>query len=234
MKLNFKDKLDILLNAINIVSVFFAVKWFFAPGHVDVVGSTATNCFNYFTIDSNVLMALTSLMWIVYIAFGGKAKDGGSFAKGTNGLTGAPAPRWLSVLRFASVTAVTLTFLVSAFFLGPMEYIKRGITGYLSMFKENVFFLHFLCPVICIISFVTYRKDEALRKKDCWFALLPMLIYGVLYFYQVLVSKAWKDFYGFTFGGQYAIVPVVIAMIIIITYGIAYFLGKMKFKIFYK
>lgn len=61
--------------------------------------------------------------------------------------------------------------------------------------------------------FKPYTIDSNICRKDCILAMTPTIIYSIVYFIMVVILKRWNDFYGFTFGGRYAILPIVVAVI---------------------
>ena len=200
-------KLDRILNIAIIVTVIPAVAWYFS-GSQDVVGAESLTCFRYFTTDSNILMAVVSAVWLWQLS---KKRKNPSYE----------FPKWLTALRLAGTTSVTLTFLMCVFFLAPMAWMRRGIAGALHFFTGNVFILHFLSPVMAITSFGLAADGKQAKRLDCLWAILPMFIYSIVYLIMVVLLGKWYDFYGFTFGGQYRIVPIVVAVIYLATFGMA-------------
>ena len=39
--------------------------------------------------------------------------------------------------------------------------------------------------------------------------MLPLVLYSLVYLTMVAILQQWPDWYGFTFGGKYALIPVV-------------------------
>ena len=203
-----RNLLALALNLATVVLVALSVLAFFMPvgiiagaGNMTVGG---TRCFRYFTIDSNILCALGSLLLLPY-----QVK---SLAGGKNAV-----PRWAFLLRFVGTVAVTVTMTVVLFFLGPT-------TGYGPMFEGACLELHLICPLLAILSFVLCERGLWLTKTRCLWGIAPTVIYGTVYLVNVIALGTWEDFYGFNIGGfwyiSYLVMPAV-------TYAIALALGAL-------
>ncbi len=145
--------------------------------------------FVYFTIDSNVLAALSALIALPF--------------KFRRLIRSRPLPTPLLILDLTSTCAVTVTFLTVILFLGPT-------IGFSTMYVGNSFWLHLICPLLCIVSFVfDSESDKRIRIPHALFALLPVIIYGAVYFMEVIVIGGWQDFYGFNAGGFWYVSAIV-------------------------
>ena len=58
-----------------------------------------------------------------------------------------------------------------------------------------------VCPILAIVAFCFFISEQRIRFRDTLFALVPVLIYAVLYYVMVVVlgedRGGWNDFYGF-------------------------------------
>ncbi len=156
-------------------------------GNMAVIGKRA---FNYFTVDSNILCALSCAVVIVFnIAALVKSK---AFV----------LPKWAMLFKFIGTSAVTVTFLTVMFFLGPLM-------GYDSMFSGNNLYMHLTSPVFAIFSFILFEYSPELTGKKSLLGILPTLIYGAVYLYMVVIlgpdNGGWYDFYGFNMTGMWYI-----------------------------
>lgn len=195
--------LSLACNAVVILLVAFSVVSFFfrtGDGNMAVMG---VYCFRFFTIDSNILCALTCVFVIPFNIRGLKsgrvqASYGEFNAKDPAGREAA-IPKWVLICKFIGTAAVSLTFLVVMCFLGP-------ILGYDAMFSGNNLFMHGICPILAIASFM-FAERGALRFRCTWLALLPTLIYGLLYMTMVVIvgvdNGGWPDFYMFNATGMW-------------------------------
>lgn len=137
--------------------------------------------FCMFTVNSNILAALSSFAVIPYAIDGIRKKE-------------YVLPDWVVVFMMMGTTAVTLTFLVSLFILSPVK-------GFVLIFTGSRFFLHGVCPILNILAFCLFVTSHKITVKQSVFALIPVGIYAIVYFVMVvLIPKelgGWDDFYGF-------------------------------------
>ena len=158
--------------------------------------------FCMFTVNSNILAALTMTLVVPYAVDGLRRHN-------------YHVPTWVSRFVLAGATCVTLTFLVSLFILAPVK-------GFVLIFTGSRFFLHFVCPVLTFLVFCFFMSEHPLTARDAIFATIPVLIYAVVYYIMVVVigeaHGGWNDFYGFA-----TRIPVWIPMLLILplSYGIA-------------
>ena len=148
----------------------------FAALAVHVRKNPLSHLMRYFTVLSNTFCALVSL------------------ALAIARLSGAvPIP--LLRLNYVATHAVTVTLLTVLVFLGPQF-------GYKSLFSGPDFFLHLLCPLLALISFLAWDRPPMTPLLSL-IGVIPVLLYGLLYLHKVVYAKAWEDFYGFNRGGHW-------------------------------
>ena len=140
--------------------------------------------FRYFTVDSNVLCAVSSAVFLIQ-ALRGHKSDG----------------KAVMLFRYAGTAAVTVTMMTVLLFLGPLY-------GYDSMFSRWNLWLHLLGPLLAIVSFVWLERDGTFpEKKHLILSLLPVIVYGAVYLVMaVMIGRdrgGWPDFYGFNIGGRW-------------------------------
>lgn len=169
-------------------------------------GFTGFKCLRFFTNLSNIFVAIVAVMIIVF-TIRNLIKDQYDF------------PKWLINLKFVATTAVTLTFVTVVLFLSPLFAINGH--GYFSLFMHNNFFLHFLTPVLAIISFVLFERKEPINFRTTFFAIIPTFVYGIVYIIMVVFLGWWPDFYGFTFGGRMWAAPISAVAMLLATFIIA-------------
>lgn len=207
----------------NVLSLIFnlSIFYFTANGmwynfRTDVIrddawfGYTGFKSLRFFTVLSNVFVTVVAIILVIY-AIKNLLNDKYDL------------PKWLVYLKFVSTTCVALTMFVVIVYLSPVA--AANGKGYFSLFTNNNFFMHFLTPVLAICSFVFCEHAERIKFSSTWWTLLPVVVYGIVYFVMVvLVGEAnggWVDFYGFTLGGRYWFIPIAATIVFAITFALA-------------
>ncbi len=155
-----------------------------------------------FTVNSNILAAVSSIVVIRYAIVGIRKKE-------------YSLPDWTVVFMMTGTTSVALTFLVSLFVLSPAK-------GFVLIFTGSRFFLHGVCPVLNILAFCLFNTSHKIKIRETFYSLIPVALYATVYFVMVVVITesrgGWSDFYGFA-----TRIPFWISAILILplTFGIA-------------
>lgn len=105
----------------------------------------------YFTIQSNIWIALVALAGLVLAALRR------SF------------PRWMSVLQLMMTVSITLTGLVYCFMLAPLM-------GEQAFSLTNVL-THVVVPLVSVLDFFLSHRWLSLRGRDAWYVIIPPLYY---------------------------------------------------------
>ncbi len=109
-----------------------------------------------------------------------------------------PNARWIWLLKYVGTAAVCVTMLTVLFYLGPMA-------GYQKLLSGSDLFMHLITPLLALVSFTVYEK-RGMGFSEAMCGLLPVVLYGSLYLYRIIIAppeKAWEDFYRFNQGGRY-------------------------------
>ena len=149
--------------------------------------------FWFFTTDSNILTAIASALVMICEI---KILQG----KRTT------VARAFTLLKYAGVVGLMLTFFTVLCLLIPIYGIAMewGGTG---------LHMHVLAPVLSFVSFVFLEEHTRLSVSDAIIGIMPVIIYGGVYFSQVIIFGNWIDFYAFNSGGRwYLIMPLIIAI----------------------
>lgn len=115
--------------------------------------------FQYYTMDSNIFAAITSLFLIFALLAKGKSSE--------------KIHRW----RYFSTCCVTVTFLVVITILVPLD---GWNTLPNRLFMGTDLWLHTVGPLLNIFSFIFLEREVSLEKNAPVFALIPTLIYAVI------------------------------------------------------
>ena len=175
-KMNNKNiKISLTLNILTVIltitalsiafSGFKFMKGYEAPGEL-----TGIQAFGYFTVQSNVFMAMVS--------FGFAIKEI-QLLKGKI----SEIPIKFYNLKMIAVTAIGLTFFV-VFIIFSILF-KRGL---LSFIKNSNLFYHFIIPVTSILNFIFFEKTDRIKFKNTFYGLIPTILYGIFYTTNVLLG----------------------------------------------
>ena len=146
--------------------------------------------FKFFTTDSNILAAVSSLVLIPFEIqiLRGRRKT---------------LPHAAVVLKLVGMTSVMLTFTTVMTVLLPQydpAFLLLGTATY----------THVLGPLSALVTFLFLETDSKIKLPETLFALIPTALYGSVYMYNVLISHDWLDFYTFNKGGYWYISVIVI------------------------
>lgn len=204
-----------IYNIVTAAVILFSVVWMFSGIKFFVEETTLSASklamFKYYTVDSNIIMGISSF----YVAI-----------KEKRVLDGKDKELSVSVfvLKLIGCVGVTLTMLVTVFFLAPT-------LGFVVCFNNSNFLLHVLNPVLSIYSFIKFERPSNLNIKHTFMGIISMLIYATYYVINCVVHSEGNsvmegyDWYGFFALGLKSGV-VVLPIIILITYGISFALWK--------
>lgn len=189
MSVKKKTVLSLICNGIVLlVTTGIVISYFFVKSKLVRNGWES---FIFFTTDSNVLAAIASVPVIVCDI---------KILRGMNATVARP----FTLLKYAAVVSLLLTFFTVMCLLVPLygAALELGRTG---------FHVHLTAPLLTFVSFVFFDPHGRLNMRDTLFGLLPTLLYGAVYFTEVVVLKSWWDFYAFNSGGRwYLVMPVII------------------------
>ena len=132
------------------------------------------------------------------------------------------------ILKLMGTTSVALTFFVVFAYLG---IIAEG--GYYSMIMNSNLFFHLIIPVLSIITFIFFEKNNKLKIKDSLYGIIPMLLYSIYYITNALIHmengkvSPKYDWYWFVQNGFWTII-IVFPLMLLITYLISLLLWKLN------
>ena len=217
-----KTKVSFVLNIIIvilviIISIFMFTGFKFMPDET-VLELTKMEMFKFYTVDSNILMGIVALIMVIY--------EKKLLKKEIKEI-----PKRVYLLKFIGTSAITLTFIVTLFFLAP-QY------GFYAMYNNNNLFFHLIIPVLSIITYVFYENHEN-KYSDAWLGIIPMFIYSLYYISMILIhlndgGLTFKyDFYGFLRGNInniYIVIPVIYLFTYLISIILIFLNKKLSFK----
>lgn len=196
----------------NLGIIFFTIESFWYSFRTDVirdpfwVGFEGIHCLRFFTVLSNLFVAVASTIMVVYNVKN-IVKDGYDY------------PDWLILLKHIATTAVTLTFVTVVLLLAP-SYAIAG-KGYFTLLIRHHAFMHLVTPVCAITTFVFFENTKKMEFKKSFWALLPVSLYAIVYTTMVVFVGYWPDFYNFTFGGHMWVIPISAIGMLLVTFAIS-------------
>lgn len=206
-----KKNISILLNGLiilfTIIGIIFMILGINFMGKSKLLIANNISVLKFFTVDSNILIGLTSLIYLL------------SKKKSTT---------FLSILKLVATTSITLTFLVTALYLVPMNFHL-----FFDFYKNSNLFFHLITPILSIITYLFFDEVKKIKKSYLTWNLLPVFLYSNFYLTNVLTHMKKNkisyeyDFYGFMIGGIKSII-IVIPLILFLTFFIGLLLNKYK------
>ena len=205
-------KISLILNILIVIFTILATTIMltgFELFQTDIALSESNiSFFKYYTVDSNILMGIVSLIYIIYLK---KDKE---------------IPKSIYILKLISTVGVTLTLTVVLFYLIPVF----GKRFYILFTNANLFY-HLLTPLLSIITFTKFEKTNKLSLKHSFLGIITMVIYAIFYVTNVLIHthngkvSTKYDWYYFVQGGVWTAV-IVVPIIFLVTYLISFLLYK--------
>ena len=139
--------LSFVCNLFLVISIFWSVIFYFyyedGSGNMLAHG---TQCFRFFTIDSNILAMVAAG---IYLFFNIQRLRGIEIE----------TPYWLKLFKFIATVSVAVTFFVVLFILIPMAAYASG-TSPAYFYEKNCMILHLFGPIIAMLTLVLFEKDE--------------------------------------------------------------------------
>lgn len=143
-----KKNISIILNLL--IILFEIIGLFLAYDSMKIMD------FSYYTIDSNIFLLITAILYLAY-----RNKDS----------------KILSLLKYSSTLSVLVTFLVVILVLLPMLDFNFNFL----FLQYGGLYLHLLCPLTALISFVFFENhdiDNTLKNniRSLYFTIIYALI----------------------------------------------------------
>ena len=188
--------LNIILTLFVITGTIFMFEGIKFMPDATLLEATKTEMLKFYTVDSNLLMGIVSIILIIYeIRFlEGKIKE---------------IPNYVYIIKMIGTAGILLTFVTTLFFLSPMY-------GLYAMYNNANLIFHLIVPVLAFISYIVFEKYNN-KYKYAFFGILPMFIYSIYYTSMILIhlndgGLTYKyDFYNFLQGNInniYIVVPI--------------------------
>ena len=125
------------------------------------------SCFLYFTIQSNLWIAMMDVILAIFIILLLKNKI-------------SKLDNRLYIAHYVFTVSITITGLVYCFILLPAyAMVDPSETGGAKPFNAPAVILHMVVPVLACIDFLVFTRHANFKWKDSFWALIPPLYYLV-------------------------------------------------------
>lgn len=143
------------------------------------------NIFKYYTFFQNFLTAIVSAVFIVCLIF--------------NILFSHKITEYIKGMRYVSICGLITTTIIYMLFLSSNNKNMLSSEDFVKLNPKiaNVL-LHYLCPVLSLLSFVVFEREISLTNS-IWtgLAALPSCLYWLVYLILSL-TKLWEEPYDLT------------------------------------
>lgn len=105
------------------------------------------------------------------------------------------ASTWIQVFRLATVTCLTVTFIVVLVYLAPTYDGEEN--GFVWMFIDGTSkYFHLLCPLSAIVSFIFFEDNSDIKLPYTVWGVVPTILYAII---AVILNakRIWYGPYGF-------------------------------------
>ena len=193
--------------------VLFSVMWMFSGiviGHGRVLLTASRwGILRYYTVDSNILMGIAAALSAHSrrAVLNGRRKE---------------LPAYVPALKLIGVVGVTLTMLVTMFFLAPT---MAG--GYRALFSNSNFFLHLLNPLMSLYGFLGPERGICVRRREALYGVSSVAVYAVYYAANCALHAVGDvvprqvDWYGFAVAGLRRGCLLVLPLLLLCAYAIS-------------
>lgn len=139
-------------------------------GLLMIFSSIGLKAVEYYTVDSNIVCLFACLFMAIsqiLVVFGKREE----------------VPQWVVSFKYCATCLVAVTFIVVVTILAPFDA-SHGMPlskAYSTLLlHDNMLWLHFICPLVCVLSFVFFDSSLEERTTRPVEALIPTEIYGVI------------------------------------------------------
>lgn len=171
-------------------------------------GETPSELFRYFTVDTNLITALSAGMLAPFAVEGIRKKR-------------FSCPRWTARLYYIGTSCISLIMLFAVFVISWTDPVMA--------FGGANFYLHIICPIMVMLSFFFIESNYMYTVKDALICLIPFAVYSFVYFIEVVIigeaKGGWPDYYSLTTNAP---VAVSAAAMFIFAFGVALLIGRIS------
>jgi len=121
-------------------------------------------------------------------------------------------PSWIVVLLYVGAVGTFLTFLIALTFLSATQGFVKA------MFGNSNLFMHTISPICITALFVLILTDAHIGFRASFLAMIPTVLYCLLYYIMVFALGIWEDHYQ---ANTFVPWPVSLLFILSLAFGIA-------------
>ncbi len=198
---------NIIITILVIIGTIFMLAGIKIMGKDIVLANASINAFKYFTVDSNLLMGISAIIFAYYdyLVITKKKKE---------------IPLQVYALKHVATVSVLLTFIVTLCYLAPFSEYE-----FLAFYRNSNLFFHLIVPLLSAIVFILYEKknqDISVTK----YGVIPMALYSIFYIAVYVLHFSFNsitDYDWYKFMDKRLIKSIIsIVSIYLITYLISY------------
>ena len=198
--------INIMIVGLTIIAFFVMfTDYHFMTAKETTIASSATGRIRFFTIDSNLLAGISSLLFLIQQRnlILGKIKE---------------IKIRYYIYELVATCSVSLTFFIVLIYLSRITPY-----GFFSMYVNKNLFFHGIIPLLSIINFIFFEKTDRIKFKSTFLSLIPIFMYATYYITNILIHMENKyvsveyDWYWFVQKGIWEIF-IVVPLIFCISY----------------
>lgn len=98
-------------------------------------------------------------------------------------------PEWIVKVMYVGATAIFFTFVVA------LSLVSMQLGFVSAMFANSNLFMHTLTPIFTLLLFTVAISDTRIKFSYSLIAIIPTLIYAILYAVFAFATHIWRDHY---------------------------------------
>lgn len=188
----------IVISSLVIAMTFVAISMSLVDYYHSESPEAGVGTFKMFTTISNIIAAFSAAMCLPF-QIDGLRRDRYKL------------PSWIVIVMYVGAVGVFLTFFVAITIISAYQGFVKA------MFTNAKLFTHTINPLLITLLFVLVISDTRIKFSFSFIALIPVVIYMIIYLIMVIILKEWNDHY---YTDKYIPWPVSLLLIIAISFGV--------------
>ena len=209
--------INILISFLTVNTIIMCVTGFeFMNGYEPYPELFEVPIYSYYTVQASVFMGIVSFLFAnrEYQVLKKRKKDISPF---------------FYILKMVATVAVSLTFFVVFFIFG---FMARG--GHLGLIRNSYLFFHLIIPVVSILNFILFEKNNTIKFKHILYGLIPTFLYEIYYSTNLILTMKdgvsyRNDWYTFAQKGLLNTI-LVVPLMLGITFCLSYVIWRLNRK----